>query len=121
MVPVRRAVSAWLAATMILAAACGLFSCAGPPVQPCRYPDEFLYSEVVDSIGLEAFESLPQSERLLRQRLAETWRQRAQRAPRTSERWRALRNIVGLSPDSAEDWRNLARSWAITTRRSTIS
>jgi tetratricopeptide (TPR) repeat protein len=62
----------------------------------------------VDSLSVEAFNSLPASEKQLRRRLADTWRQRAQQAQSTQDLLRSLRNTVGLAPDNTEDWLQLA-------------
>jgi tetratricopeptide (TPR) repeat protein len=63
---------------------------------------------VVDSLGLDEFASLPDSERQLRRRLAEMWRQRAVKAETSQQQVASLRNAAGLAPDNGELWLELA-------------
>jgi tetratricopeptide (TPR) repeat protein len=91
-----------------LTAAVVLLSCTAQQGVRYNYPQDLLYNEQVDSLGWNEFMDLPGSQRRMRQRMAATWRERAEDARTVPSEVRSLHNAVGLAPDAPRDWLRLA-------------
>ncbi len=91
---------------LALAAAAG---CAGSQPPACLWPRDVAYSAAEDSLGLAPFHALTPVEQDRRRAEARQWRLRADGADRIAARLSALRNAVGLAPDDANAWLELAR------------
>ena len=92
----------------LLTITAGLISCTSHQTVHYDYPADLMYNEQVDSLGLSDFLALPGSQRRMRQRMAATWRERAEDAQVLPSEMRALHNAVGLAPDHPESWLRLA-------------
>jgi tetratricopeptide (TPR) repeat protein len=84
-------------------------ACAGTKPPPCLFPEEVAYAGGLDSLGIDAYRRRPSVEQEARRQAAATWRARAGRAQRAAIRLQALRTAVGLAPDHAQTWLELAR------------
>jgi hypothetical protein len=104
----------WLVATLLAALSTTAVVCSGcsgtPPPNRCRFPDDLRYDAATDSLGLDAFSALPASERAQRDRLAAEWAQKAARANGCVEAIQVWRTAVGLAPDRAASWIELAET-----------
>lgn len=105
---VRRAVVFLPGIGLLLAVACWLSACAVSRRAPCDFPRVLLYTETVDSLGLGEFLELAPPEVQTRRQLAARWWRSTEQSRRTTNRLRALHNIVGLVPDEAGAWLRLA-------------
>ena len=92
----------------LLAAAALLAGCAGSPPPIQEYGGAWSFQAATDSLGLDEFISLTAAERDSRRRLAASWRERAESAPRSCQRMQALGTSAGLAPDDPDIWLEMA-------------
>ncbi|MBU8870952.1 MAG: tetratricopeptide repeat protein [Gemmatimonadales bacterium] len=72
-------------------------------------PSSWSYNAAGDSLGLEAFLDLPDTEQARRRELATAWRLRARKSRHLDIIIHALNNAGGLAPDDPETWLAQAR------------
>ncbi len=77
----------------------------------CIDPGPFVFSATTDSLGIEAFQALPQSDQQSRRNLADQWLDRFEDEKHPSDRIRALGNAAGLAPDDPSIWLQQAHLW----------
>ena len=93
---------------LALAAILGGTGCGGPPSPGCGTGPAVRFLARVDSVGLNIFQVLPQSEQDSRRRQASALRDAAQKSTRVSVRIQFLVDACSLAPDDPETWLDLA-------------
>jgi tetratricopeptide (TPR) repeat protein len=87
-----------------------LGGCGGPA--PRTVGADAVRDALPDSVSLQAFMDLPDEARAARRLRAEEWRRQALRQDATPDRVNVLNRAVGLAPDHAQAWLDLAEIWS---------
>ena len=99
----------WWASLLLGAGLLVLAACSPRVPVTVDYPAAVRYAADADSLGLDAFLSLPASLQADRRSQAERWRQIARTAVAPARELQALRTVVGLDPTDGGAWLQLAR------------
>lgn len=108
-IPARRRWSG-LALAAVLILALWAVGCGGPPAP--GQTDRRGLDTAPDSLGLEEFMALAPEVRVARRHEADGWHRQAMRHDATPDRVSGLNRVVGLAPDDARAWLDLAEIWS---------